>query len=453
MSFTLSDLRRIVLNRDVAALTATSDLVPTAGRGARIAPATYAADKDDKKAFAGGVALTESAILRSIGDDGRADVVRDESGRPALGPVAVVDSVGSATTRAENALWALRDVLDLPGIVYVAEDDDVVAAAIDKALSSASVEGPDAPDSVDQSELAAAIADALDPTRAGVSSWTLPHRHVDGAIRHGLVNATGDRVWDGHGELYRRIISAGPRNLLDLLKLSPNSVLYGFWLSSGAPVAHKLPRSMTSETMAYNASRVTYGATRAATWEAHADVQTDDVGRVHIGKKEKKGYKKPSEIGVSAVPSTAHNTVTCSDIISTGTLSLANLRRTLAASQDMTDEQRDAAAVALAALGILGHLLVQDNGYLRSGCDLFAESTVWETVARGDAAGIVDDMPACADEFLPVAIEALGAARSVGALGSAADRVEVRMSERLRNIFVTSYTKLALGADAGAGEE
>ena len=449
MTFTLSDLRKIVLDRDVAAVVATSDLVPTAGRGARIAPATYAGSSSKAPgAFAGGVALTDNALLRTVADDGTADLARNADGTPRTGPVAVVDSVSATATRAENALWALRDELDLPGIVYVAEDDEVVAEAVDAALSAATKSGPDAPGDIDTSELASSIARALDPTVAGVSSWTLSHRHVDGAIRHGLVADTGDHVWDGHGDLYRRIISAGPRSLLDLLTLSPNSVLYGFWLASGAPVAHKLPRSITSEIIGYDARRTVYGATRAATWEAHSDVYTDDKGNLSVGKAPK-GYKKPSELGVSAVPSSSENTVVCSDIIGTATLSLSNLRRTLAASSDMSDEQRDAAAVALAALGMLGHLLTLDNGYLRSGCDLVDETTVWETVGRRGARAVDASIPVDAEEFLPVAREALDAARGVGAFGSAADRVEVRMSERLRTIFVTSYAKLALGASAG----
>ena len=107
------------------------------------------------------------------------------------------------------------------------------------------------------------------------------------------------------------------------------------------------------------------------------------------------------------------------------------------------------AAVALAALGMLGHLLTLDNGYLRSGCDLVDETTVWETVGRRGARVVDASIPVDAEEFLPVVREALDAARGVGAFGSAADRVEVRMSERLRTIFVTSYAKLALGASAG----
>lgn len=444
MSFTLTDLSQLVLDRSISAIKATSDMVPAYGRGSRISPATYGDI---------GVALTENSILKRIGASGRAEVVLDDAGRAVTGPVAIVDSTASSATRAENALWRLREELDLPGIVFTCQDEELIAEAVKLALKKLAknidpANRPDTPEAVD--ELVAAVAYAIDPTKAAVSSWTLPHRHVDGAVRHGLLAGTDDRVWDGHGNLYHRLSTAGPRALRELMLLSPNSVLHGFWLSSGAPVAHKLPRSVTTDVVAYDAHRMKYGATQMAVWEAHANVLTDADGEVFIGKSQK-GFKKPSELNISGVPSTAANMITAGDIIGTSTLSVGHLRRVFATSADMDDHQRDAATVALSALAILGRLLTLEDGFLRSNCDLVDESTVWESLGRGGAGDLLD-LPTTSAEFMPVVADALDDARELGVFGSSADRACVEMSPRQRNLHVTSYVQLSTAADRIAAE-
>lgn len=456
MSFSLADLSAVTTNPDTAAIVSTANLAPVAGEGSRILPATYAAsgDTDRKNGHSNPQGPAFSYDVPYLTSDRATPGVHlklDKQGDPRRTDSVVVDSIGSAATRQENALWALRDTLDLPGIVLVdSEDADIDAdlaaawAAIDGKKGKATI-----PDEIKEAFNTRIRQEMV--LGSDNSSWTLAHRHVDGAIRHGLDPARGTSVWeptDDPVSLYQRIITAGGANLADLLNLSPNSVLYGYWLSSSAPVRHKLARAITTETTGYGAARANYGATRSQPWPADNTLRTSSASEMQV--MDPKGsdpvWKKPAELGLSTIPSWNNNTVNCESILSTSQVSLNHLRRTLTASDVYTGnphskEAVEAVVTALTALGLLGRALTTENGFLRSGCDLIDDGLVYSAVSRrGDS---LLDIPDTSAELLPVAVEALDAARDHGLL--LGERTTVELSSRVRQIFLGSYINSALG--------
>lgn len=446
-SLSLSDLHTLVTDPAIAVVSSTSDMVPSSGAGTAVAAPTYMVDD---KVGSPKIALTPVGPQRRVDEDGTAFVVTDpDSGLAVEGPNVNLDTVGSQATRMENALWGLREELDLPGVTITAGDDTDQARLrdeFDKKWAAAVKKGPaettERLKEIGQETAWEGFVTAMGLKTGEVSSWTLAHRHVDGHIRGARpADAITDTetVWDGRSEVYTRLTSAGPGNLLDLLHFSPNSVLFGFWLSSGAPINHKTPRAITSEITGYGARQVAHGATKGAPWPATKGMLTDVDGKL-LTKME------PSQVGLGQIPvPVATDTsalVTCTDIIATTTVSLTLLRRHL--HRGVPDrKQADSAATALVALSVLGRALTLEDAWLRSGCELIDTSTTWQARGRGDRAnGGLVNLPITSNEALTLAQEALGAARELGALGTRADSIMLTPSIRLAGTVAGSYLPL-----------
>ena len=243
-----------------------TNYVPAEGHGASISPATYAGD--EKAGRPAGAAWTESTPMRTL--DAEGNIVLGESKSSVI-----IDSQASQTTRAENALWELRDELSLPGIVVSEPETDVLKDVFEAAFARA-VKAGKISANYDKETLMADYLTRLNFKSSSISSWTLPHRHIDGLIRIATTDSSGNtskEVWKEKGELYHKLISASPQQLKTLMTLSPNSLLYGFWLSSGAPLLHKVARSYSYDISGYGANKISYGSTKMSTLPTDASLR------------------------------------------------------------------------------------------------------------------------------------------------------------------------------------
>ncbi|WP_291473970.1 type I-U CRISPR-associated protein Cas7 [Corynebacterium sp.] len=445
-ALTFDSLSRLALT--ATSLSGTSDLIPTTGEGSPVSPATFAAAKDGS--FKGGPAITDNIPQRIVDPaTGLATVLRDPAtNAPITGTSAPVDTVFAQSTRGENSLWDLADVLDLPGITFNTPAKETIDDAVKKNYTS--VIGKKTATPVQTLEAATRIVtDEIEAIVPTMSSWTLSHRHVDGVIRS-ATDADGNVIWHDGGEVYNKLAAAGPRNLRGLLFFSPNSILFGYWAST-LPIRHRLARNFTSTVTGYGARRLLGGSTKATPFDISSRLEVRDTGDVrYLDGKTISEKLRPSNWGLGAVPTSgATNQIVCDTIIGDAAVATAQLRRVLRGSTDLTDEQADAATVALTALGLLAHILILENGFYRSGCDLIDRSTVWHSLNRGGASEVID-LPATSAEMIPVVKEALDAARSVDAFGSATDRIAVDMGPTMLNAVAASYLEqLVKKAEAG----
>lgn len=456
------EFKELMGDPEIKGIVRVSNLEPIGGAGSAINPSTYPEGNEDK--LPAGPAISRNGVIRYLdSDSGTAKILRQRGdGRPILGDSAIISSVGAEATRQENALWNLRDELDLPGIEVVACDDIVLENVFDecwekvkksygKAASEISERGKE--------ELFKQVRVAISPV--GVSSWTLAHRHTDGIIRLSKDCGVEGSDKERHivatpdsdpNSLYSLIARATPTSLSDLLLLSPNSVAYGYWLSTNSTFHARLARSVASEITGYGVNRVSYGAVKGAPWEAHKGMYTNDDGELVImkasrGSKRAKDLKKPSEIDVSNALSRKSNYITCQTILGTTSISVSNLRNVLKTG-GIDPGSIELAINALVSLPILGTLLNLEDGFLRSGTDLIDTESYWTAVKRGSTEKI--SIPINAKEFFPIAKMVIEEAQNAGVLGT--KRRKVEMSERLAKIFVSSYIESFLSAGSDEKE-
>ena len=232
-----------------------------------------------------------------------------------------------------------------------------------------------------------------------VTSLEAPHRVADAILRDSLL----DGVIFRRSEKGKVLDTADVRNATGLFGVCPTALVFGLWDSTGprGGLGAKFQRALVSEMMGLDAqggmktsSRIDpafimLGAgpvyERAAKNEATPDWTLDPV----LAAKEKNQAKKlgkdgkPSEANHGNVtPGIATGGFTISRGLQTTVLSLTALRRLRfplngADSEPAVDR---AARTVLAALGLLGAVLVREDGAdLRSRCQLFpTEKFVWE---------------------------------------------------------------------------
>ncbi len=152
-----------------------------------------------------------------------------------------------------------------------------------------------------------------------------------------------------------------------------------------------------------------------------------------------KGTKaKLSEIGHGNIaPNAAHGGVTITEATRFSTLSLTAVRRI--GFGDLTTEATLAARTLLVAFALLGDRLAFGGAgiWLRSGCDLVAESESLEWIGRG---GVVEPFTLSTDEALRLYDEALKAAQAAE-VPLHLDPIELTPSKSLAAAIDFSMTK------------
>lgn len=409
---------------------------PAGGVGSRIAPATYA--KDESHGHPAGPAITHDTPVRKMGDNG-IDIVPGTRG-----DCVVIDSVSSQITRSESDLWnRYAEKFSLPGIVLFLGDEDIVTQAIEKELSSKTADvknGLDVEALVQdfKARLNISSVDSHDP--APLSSWIFPHRHVDGIVRISALDPEGKKeIWrNKNSDLYNKIISASPHNVERLLNLSPNSALFGFWLSSDAPLLHKVSRSYSYDIVGYGASQVQYGATKISDFPTSAALSYDYNGEGFL--EEDPEGKKASELLLGSVPSFSNAHVTTDHIVGSGSLLLGKLWADL--HKDTTgkvdEEKREAAFNALCHLGVLSNVLSLQQWNIRSGCSLIPSQIHWESISPTSRTAM--DVPTLV-ELEEETHSAIKKAQDMGIFGTADDREEVFFSKSHATVSASAFVK------------
>ena len=399
----------------------TTSYIPAEGQGAKIAPATYAEDKDHN--IPAGPAISENVPHVKLGDQG--NLIIDGLTRSV-----VIDSIGSQVTRAESALWGLREELSLPGIVLREGDKELIKNKIDEKYSETSA--------ISKEDLTDFFLATVKTYNDESSSWNFPHRHIDGIIR--LASSTPDgktEIWNKDKDLKNRLIQASPRNMRELLKIAPNSAIYGYWLSTGAPINHKVPRSYSNDIIGYGASSVNYGATKISTLPTDSSLQYKMNAQGHL--QESKKGDKASKLLLGSVPSYSTSHVTAENILGKGSLLLGQLRAMLRQDISLSQEEQEAAFQALVHLAVLGHVLKESEWTLRSGCTLIPDATYWTEIAPGNDEKRLD-IPTV-DEMIQHTKIAVNKAQDMGVLGSKEDIIPIYLSESLLNVSISAFLK------------
>ena len=405
-----------------------TNYVPAEGHGASISPATYAGD--EKSGRPAGAAWTESTPMRTLDADG--NIVLGASK-----PSVIIDSQASQTTRAENALWELRDELSLPGIVVSEPETDVLKDVFEAAFIKAAKAGKISAN-YDKEALMCDYLTRLNFKESSISSWTLPHRHIDGLIRIATTDSSGNtskEVWKEKGELYHRMISASPQQLKTLMTLSPNSLLYGFWLASGAPLLHKVARSYSYIISGYGANKVSLGSTKMSTLPTDASLRYVENKEGDLV--EGNSGKRASEMLLGSVPSFSTKNVTAESILGSGAITSGALWANVNKDKGGTSmEQKEAAFDALMHLGILGSMATLRQWDLRSGTSLIPERTFFtEITPQGQKSLDFGTF----DEFKSETLGAIQRAQELEIFGTAEDREVVYAGKSLATVSASAF--------------
>lgn len=358
MSTTLkSNVMQHVKDPAVAGLTRETTYQPLGGASAAVSPPTYARPASDKSKTPLH-AVSDNTFIPIRDDSGWFSAFRrDQDDGPVLGTRVVLDSVGAESGRAETCLWEAQDRLGirLPALIVGGDDAPVGASRDAQTAAALSVE---------------------------VSTWQAAHRQNDAWMKFAETEA-GTPVWQDEAprSIKELITTTSARTGEQLYRNFPNSAIYGFWLSSGAAVRHKMPRAYSSEIVGYGAHGVKAGATKLDPVGGASDTSKVSFKDNALRFGDTKG-KKPSEAGFGQVPRTVYVTqYVCELILQQAGISLSVLR-----SIHFADAEVKASALTtLTLLALTGHVLAEEDGFLRTGCALVPVEQRLGWVSRGHA--------------------------------------------------------------------
>jgi CRISPR-associated protein Csb1 len=358
MTITLARLREAVTGD--AAIRRVQKLQPVGGVGDKLFPPTYPGERTNDPARH----VFETRRLN--GEDARC---------------VLLDSVQSQANRLEEALLcAIRAKrFSLPHIVV---------------------------DFTDQRD-----SDGVDIGDLGqVTSLDAPHRVFDAIIRDSELSGVKFTQTDH----YKQLLLAKPTNALHVFALSPTSLVFGVWNSTGegGGIGAKFARCVVSEIVGVRAADGQKGAVRIDPLGIRASVKV--IGgpldwTVATGARGEKSLR-PSEINHSNIISNlAPGGVTIDYALHTAVVTCAGLRRlNFPGASDNTAGQVALLAVALTAL------TEQDRaGYcLRSRCDLVCDGKALFEIVRSD--GSTETFNLSADAAIALLKEAVKAAKAAG---------------------------------------
>lgn len=245
-----------------------------------------------------------------------------------------------------------------------------------------------------------------------ITSLEAPHRVFDAIIRDSLL----DGVPFTDTDLYKQLILARPNNALAVFKLSPTSLVFGVWNSTGqgGGLGARFARCVVSEIVGVGAREGLKAAVRIDPLGISRDVRV--VGgpldwRLATGAKGEKPLR-PSEINHSNILSgLGPGGVTIDYALHTAVISCAGLRRLRFPDPHIKDEM--AGRTVLAALALVA-LTQQDlAGYsLRSRCDLTRTGQAPFAIVWAD--GSTREFDLDADEALAICNQAIDEAKEAG---------------------------------------
>jgi CRISPR-associated protein Csb1 len=253
-------------------------------------------------------------------------------------------------------------------------------------------------------------ANGIDISDVGeITSLDAPHRVFDAIIRDSEIG--GVKFTDT--DHYKALLLAKPTNAVEVFKLSPTSLVFGVWNSTGegGGVGAKFTRCIVSEIVGVGAAEGQKGAVRIDPLGIRATVKV--VGgpldwNLATGAKGEKSAR-PSEINHSNIISNlVPGGITIDYAVHTSVLSCAGLRRLRFGKKD-----DNAGRVVLAALALVSLTEQEAAGYaLRSRCDLVCDGKAPFEIVRPD--GSTESFDADAELSAALLRDAVSAAREAG---------------------------------------
>jgi CRISPR-associated protein Csb1 len=267
-----------------------------------------------------------------------------------------------------------------------------------------------------------------------ITSLDAPHRIFDAIVRDSDLNGTKFTDTDE----YKQLLLARTTNALQVFRLSPTSLVFGVWNSTGegGGVGAKFARCIVSEIVGVGAAEGQKAAVRIDPLGIRATVKV--VGgpldwSIATGAKGEKNAR-PSEINHSTIDYALHTAV----------ITCAGLRRLKFPGFDQAAAQTVLAALALVAL------TEQDlAGYpLRSRCDLIGSGKAPFEIVRFD--GSTEEFELDANGAASLLREAVAAAT---ASGLPWDKSPIRLTpqHRLVELVALSRAKALAGESEGEG--
>jgi len=292
--------------------------------------------------------------------------------------------------------------------------------------------GQSAPNAVDVGDLGA------------VTSLDAPHRVFDAIIRDSQLNGTKFTETDH----YKKLLLAKPANALQVFEISPTSLVFGVWNSTGegGGLGAKFTRCIVSEIVGINASDGVKGAIRIDPLGIRATVKV--IGgpldwSVARGAKGEKSVR-PSEINHSNIISNVvPGGVTIDHALHTAVVTCAGLRRLkFPGVEDETAGRTLLAALALVALA------EQDvAGYaLRSRCDLVCDGRAPFEIVRPD--GSIEETSIDVAAAVTLFNDAVAAAKAAGFQWNK-NPIQLVPQPRLVELVALSRAKALAGESEG----
>jgi len=244
------------------------------------------------------------------------------------------------------------------------------------------------------------------PDIGRITSLDAPHRIADAIFRESSLDGVPFRESDEG----REFIGANLRNATPLYRLSPTSLIFGTWDSTGAGGGrgNKFARALTSEIVAIDIQRGVTTASRldptgienvGGVYRAKQGGLTSDPDKAEKDEKGNPSEIRPSEVNLGNIPPTVEEIggVTMSHALQTTVLSLAGLRRLRFPDEDGSPETQrdDAARTVLSALALAAFSYSREAGYdLRSRCMLVPNGpSPYELIDTGHHGLVWDKAP------------------------------------------------------------
>jgi CRISPR-associated protein Csb1 len=331
----------------------------------------------------------------------------------------LIDSVQSQANRLEEALLgAMR------------------AGRIAMPYITVAFAGQKAPNGIDISDL------------GEITSLDAPHRVFDAVIRDSELN--GAKFTDT--DHYKALLLAKPTNAVQVFKLSPTSLVFGVWNSTGegGGVGAKFTRCIVSEIVGIGAAEGQKGAVRIDPLGIRATIKV--VGgpldwSLATGARGEKSVR-PSEINHSNIISNlVPGGITIDHAVHTAVLSCAGLRRL----RFPGTKDDNAGHVVLAALALVALAEQDAAGYaLRSRCDLVCDGKAPFQIVRPD--GSTETFEVDAEAAAILLKDAVSAAKAADFPWNEDHPIRLVPQQRLVELVALSRAKALAGESESQGE-
>ena len=284
----------------------------------------------------------------------------------------------------------------------------------------------------------------LEKPVGAITCFEAPHRIFDAILRDSVDESGIHFPFTDEG---KAAIRANSRDATALFSISPASLLFGSWDSTGVSggLGEKYTRCVVSELVAVNTERAVRAGTRIDPLNSAGEVDpsavlksTKDAMWADLAKNRK--MKKPSELNHSSVPweggneRDPHGGISCDYVQQSTTISLPAIRQL--GFPIGNSERSDAARTVLAAIALHAAALNVERGWhLRSRCDLTlddGQSILWETIGGSNTA-----QPITSSDTRALLQSAIEAAMAAG-LAWRAEPIRLTPSKALANLVAKS---------------